>query len=573
MHDLVIRGGTLVDGTGRPAFSGDLAVDGDRIAAVGGKVGPGRREVDASGLLVSPGWVDIHTHYDGQAMWDPELAPSSWHGATTVMFGNCGVGFAPVRPKDRECLIDLMEGVEDIPGIVLAEGLKWNWETFPEYLDALEQVPRTIDVAAQMPHHPLRVYVMGERAVRRELATSDDIEAMHLLTEEAMRAGAFGFTTSRTESHRTTTGDLVPARNAAPEELLGIGKALGKVGTGAFGMLNDFEDEAAEFTWMRKQAHESGRPVWFLLTDRNSDPGRWRRLMGEVRQAQDEGAAVMAQVCGRAVGVILGLMTSLSPFTPKPTFAEIAKLPTAERMLRLRDPAVRRAILDEPISEKLLSILPPLQRVLATEWSRIFLLSDPPDYEPEPDCSIAALAARDGKAPAEYAYDYLVDGDGDRLLYFPVTNYASGDHEPIREMLTDKHTLLGLGDGGAHVGVICDASLPTFMLTHWVRDRKRGERLPLEMIVKRQTSATADFFGLHDRGRLEVGKRADINLIDYAALRLHIPKLAYDLPAGGKRLVQRVDGYVMTIVAGTPIFERGHATGAMPGKLVRSTRL
>jgi N-acyl-D-aspartate/D-glutamate deacylase len=396
---------------------------------------------------------------------------------------------------------------------------------------------------------------------------------MHLLTEEAMRAGAVGFTTSRTESHRTTTGDLVPARNAAPEELLGIGKALGKVGTGAFGMLNDFEDEAAEFTWMRKQAHESGRPVWFLLTDRNSDPGRWRRLMGEVRQAQDEGAAVMAQVCGRAVGVILGLMTSLSPFTPKPTFAEIAKLPTAERMLRLRDPAVRRAILDEPISEKLLSILPPLQRVLATEWSRIFLLSDPPDYEPEPDCSIAALAARDGKAPAEYAYDYLVDGDGDRLLYFPVTNYASGDHEPIREMLTDKHTLLGLGDGGAHVGVICDASLPTFMLTHWVRDRKRGERLPLEMIVKRQTSATADFFGLHDRGRLEVGKRADINLIDYAALRLHIPKLAYDLPAGGKRLVQRVDGYVMTIVAGTPIFERGHATGAMPGKLVRSTRL
>jgi N-acyl-D-amino-acid deacylase len=570
MHDIVIRGGTIVDGTGCPRFAGDVAIDGDRIAAVGGKAGPARRDIAADGMLVTPGWVDVHTHYDGQATWDPILAPSSWHGATTILFGNCGVGFAPVRPRDRECLIDLMEGVEDIPGIALAEGLQWDWESFPEFLDALERLPRTIDVAAQLPHHPLRVYVMGERAVRREPATSDDIAEMHRLTVEALRAGAFGFTTSRTEQHRTTKGDLVPGRHAEERELFGIGTALGKVGAGAFGMLSDFEDEAAEFDWLTRLGRETGRPLWFLLTDRSSDPQRWRRLMDGVRRARAAGASLTAQVAGRPVGVILGLTTSLNPFTARPGFATLAHLPVAERLARLRDPAVRAAILAEDASEELLAILPPLQRPIATRWDHMYVLGDPPDYEPGSERSIAAMAARINLTPQEFCYDYLTGEDGGRMLFFPVTNYVHGDHGVVREMITDPATVLGLGDGGAHCGLICDSSLPSYMLTHWVRDRSRGPRLELEYVVKRLTSETADFFGFADRGRLAPGLKADINVVDLDRLRLHHPELRHDLPAGGKRLVQRVDGYAATIVSGTPVFENGQDTGARPGRLVRA---
>ena len=572
MHDVVIRGGTIVDGTGAPAYAGDLAIDGERIALVGGKAGPGHREIHADGALVTPGWVDVHTHYDGQATWDPVLAPSSWHGATTILFGNCGVGFAPVRPQDRECLIDLMEGVEDIPGIALAEGLRWDWESFPEFLDALERLPRTIDVAAQIPHHPLRVYAMGERAVRREPATADDIALMHRLAREGLAAGAFGFTTSRTEQHKTTSGELVPGRHAEEIELLGIGRALGEAGAGAFGMLSDFEDEAAEFDWLTRLGRETGRPLWFLLTDRSSDPERWRRLMDRVRRARAQGAAVTAQVAGRPVGVILGLLTSLNPFTASPTFARLSDLPAAERLLRLRDPGVRQAILSEPPSEARLAVLPPLQRPIATRWDRMYVLGDEPDYEPDASRSIAGMAARTNQSPAEFCYDYLIGGDGGRMLFFPVTGYVHGDLAPIREMLTDPATLLGLSDGGAHCGQICDSSLPSFMLTHWVRDRSRGPRLPLEFVVKRQTSETADFFGFHDRGRLAPGLKADVNVIEFDRLRLHHPELAHDLPAGGKRLVQRVDGYAATLVGGVPIFEQGAETGARPGKLVRAGR-
>jgi N-acyl-D-amino-acid deacylase len=571
MHDLVIRGGTIVDGTGRPAFAGDVALDGDRIAQVGGKAGPGRREVKAEGRLVTPGWVDVHTHYDGQATWDPVLAPSSWHGATTILFGNCGVGFAPVRPAHHQALIDLMEGVEDIPGIALAEGLKWDWEGFPGYLDALARLPRTIDVAAQIAHHPLRVYVMGERAIAREMATAEDIAEMARLTEEALRAGAFGFTTSRTDQHKTPAGDLVPGRYAEHEELIAIGRAMGRARRGAFGMLSDFEDEAAEFGWMNQVARDSGRPVWFLLTDRSYDPQRWRRLMDGVRAARQDGLPITAQVAGRPVGLILGLTTSLNPFALREAFAELARLPAAEQLARLRDPAVRAAILKEEASPRLLEILPPLSRQIATRWDRMYVLGDPPDYEPPPERSIAAMAERAGVSPAEFCYDYLTGGDGGRMLYFPVTNYVFGDQEVVREMITDPHTVLGLSDGGAHCGVICDASLNTYMLTHWVRDRTRGERLPLEFVVKRQTSETADFFGFRDRGRLAVGKKADVNVIDFEGLRLHHPEMAYDLPAGGRRLLQRVDGYDMTIASGVPIFERGEDTGARPGKLVRAT--
>jgi len=571
MHDIVIRGGTIVDGTGAPASAGDVAIDGDRIVQVGGKAGPGRREVKADGRIVTPGWVDVHTHYDGQATWDPVLAPSSWHGATTIVFGNCGVGFAPVRREHQRALIDLMEGVEDIPGIVLSEGLKWDWESFPDYLDALARLPRTIDVAAQVAHHPLRVYVMGERAIAREHATAEDIEAMARLAEEALRAGAVGFTTSRTDQHKTVAGDLVPGRYAEHEELLAIGKAMGRAGRGAFGMLSDFEDEAAEFRWMRQIAKDSGRPVWFLLTDRSYDPQRWRRLMDEVRAARADKLPLFAQVAGRPVGLTLGLGTSLNPFGLREAFVEAARLPQAEMLARLRTPEVRALVLSQEAAPRLLDLLPPLSRQIATRWDRMYPLGDSPDYEPPPERSIAALAARDGVSPAEYCYDYLVGGDGGRMVYFPVTNYVHGDLEVVRELIEDPDTILGLSDGGAHCGVICDASLNTTMLAHWVRDRTRGPRLPLEFVVQQLTSGTADFYGFRDRGRLQPGLKADVNVIDFDGLHLHSPKMIFDLPAGGRRLVQHVDGYDMTICSGTPIFEKGEDTGARPGKLVRST--
>ena len=569
MHDLVIRGGTLVDGTGAPGFTGDLAINGGRIAQVGGKAGPARRDVDAAGHLVTPGWVDIHTHYDGQATWDPLLGPSSWHGVTTAMLGNCGVGFAPCRPEHHGALIDLMEGVEDIPGIALAEGLRWDWESFPEYLDALERQPRAIDIAAQVPHHPLRVFVMGSRAVNREAATPDDIDAMRALTEAALRAGAWGFTTSRTDQHKTPAGELVPGRHAEDRELLGIGRALGAVGRGVFGMLSDFEDEAAEFAWMTELAQTTGRPVWFLLTDRVKDPARRQRLMNAARVARSHGAHIAAQVGGRPVGVLLGVAAALNPFAMRPSYAAVEALPAAERFARLRDPATRRAILADSPSPEAVRKLPPLWQSLTTRWDGIFLMGDTPEYEPPPESSVAATAAREGRTPEEVAYDYLAGG-ADRLLFFPVANYVGGDHGPVREMLLDPDTVLGLSDGGAHCGIIADASVPTYMLTHWARDRTRGPKLPLERLVQRQTADTAGFFGMADRGTLRPGLRADVNVIDFGRLRLHMPEIAYDLPAGGRRFIQKVDGYVMTAVGGVPVFEQGAHTGALPGRLMRA---
>jgi len=569
MHDIVIRGGTILDGTGAPAITGDVAIEGGKIVAVGGTAGPAKRVIDADGLLVTPGWVDVHTHYDGQATWDPVLAPSSWHGVTTILFGNCGVGFAPVRPEHRTELIDLMEAVEDIPGTALTEGLNWEWESFPDYLDALARLPRTIDVAAQIPHHPLRVYVMGERGISRQAATPDDIAEMSRLTEAAIRAGAFGFTTSRTYSHKTTTGELVPGHKAEEAELAGIGRALGAAGMGAFGMNSDFEDEAREFAWMTRLSKETGRPVWFLLTDRPTDPDRWRRLMQGVHRARAAGGHITAQVAGRPVGVILGHATSMNPFTFRPSYRELDKLPAAERWARLRDPAVRACILAEAPSERELDRQGQFIRFVATRWDRMFVMGDPPDYEPTADQSVAAIAARTNHTPDEIAYDYLTEA-ADRFLFFPVVGYVHGDHEQIRELLLDPATLLGLGDGGAHCGQIVDAGLPSYMLSHWARDRRRGPGLPLPQLVKMQTSETADFFGFRDRGRLKPGLRADINLIDFERLRLHQPEIVHDLPAGGRRLVQRVDGYRATLVAGTLIFENGEDTGARPGRLVRN---
>jgi N-acyl-D-aspartate/D-glutamate deacylase len=571
MHDTVIRGGRIVDGTGAAAFTGDVAISGDRIVQVGGKAGPARREIAAEGRLVTPGWVDAHTHYDGQATWDPLLAPSSWHGVTTILFGNCGVGFAPVRNEDHRQLIELMEAVEEIPGIALAEGLKWNWTSFPDYLDALEAMPRSIDVAAQVPHHPLRVFVMGERAINLEPATAEDIAEMRRLTLEGLRAGAFGFTTSRTNSHKTLTGGMVPSRYSQVDELLGIGRALGEAGFGAFGMNSDFDIETEELGWMTKLGQETGRPVWFLLTDRPTDPERWRRLMQGVRAARAQGAMVTAQVAGRPVGVLLGADTALNSFSIRPSYQALLKLPVAERIRRMQDPAVRAQILAEAPSEELLRRLSQFRQHITRRWHRMFKLGDPPDYEPPESESIAAIAAREGRTPDEVAYDYLAES-ADHFLFFPVVGYNEDNHDIIRTMLTDEATVLGLGDGGAHCSSIIDAGIPSYMLTHWARDRHRGPRLPLELVVKRQTSETAQFFGFHDRGVLAPGKKADVNVIDYDAMRLHMPEVRYDLPAGGRRLVQRVDGYVATLVSGVPVFENGEHTGALPGKLVRAGR-
>ena len=570
MHDIVIRGGSIIDGSGAPAFSGDVAIAQGRIAAVGGKQGPARREIDADGLLVTPGWVDVHTHYDGQAMWDPLLAPSCWHGVTTVMFGNCGVGFAPVKKEHRGALMDLMEGVEEIPNPVLAAGLNWEWETFPQYMDELDRRPRAIDVAAQIAHLPLRVHVMGDRAVRREAATPDDIASMRDLTVEALRSGAFGFTTSRTDSHKTPEGDLVPSRDADDHELLGIGQALGITGTGAFGMNSDFDDEDYELRWMRKQARATGRPVWFLLTDRYTDPGRWRRLMKAVHAARAEGLPVTAQMAGRPIGVMMGIGTALNPFTVRPTYKQIESLPIEEQRRRLRDPEMRRAILAERPSEAEVAKLAQFRQLVTTRFDKFFTMGNPPDYEPGPEKSVGAIAAREGRTPDEVAYDYMLE-DG-QYLYFPVVNYVTGDHEPIREMLNDAACLLGLSDGGAHCTSIIDAGVPSYMLTHWGRDRTRGPKFPLEMLVKRQTSETANFFGLTDRGRLAPGLRADVNVIDFNGMRMQKPELIHDMPANGRRFVQRVTGYEATVVAGQPIFERGEHTGALPGKLVRAPR-
>jgi len=568
MHDIVIRGGTIVDGTGKPAYTGDVAIAGERIAAVGGKQGPGRREIDADGLLVTPGWVDVHTHYDGQAMWDPLLAPSCWHGVTTVMFGNCGVGFAPVKKEHRGALMDLMEGVEEIPNPVLSAGLTWEWESFPEFMDALERRPRAIDIAAQAAHLPLRVYVMGDRAVRREPATADDIAEMRRLTIEALRAGAFGFTTSRTDSHKTPDGELVPSRDADDLELLGIGSALGVTGTGAFGMNSDFDDEEFELRWMRKLAKETGRPIWFLLTDRYEDPERWRRLIKAVHASRREGLPITAQMAGRPIGVMMGVGTALNPFTVRPSYKALESLPIEEQRARLRDPDVRRRILAETPSDAEVAKLAQFRQAVTKKWERFYVMGNPPDYEPGPEKSVAAIAARTGRPPDEVAYDIIIQDD--QYLYFPVVNYVTGDHAPIYEMLNDPACLLGLSDGGAHCTSIVDAGVPTFMLTHWARDRQRGPRLPLELLIKRQTSETADFFGFADRGRLAPGLRADLNLIDFDRLQVQKPELVHDMPADGRRFVQRVDGYETTLVAGTPIFESGEHTGALPGKLVRA---
>jgi N-acyl-D-aspartate/D-glutamate deacylase len=557
-HDLLIRGGRVVDGTGAPPRPADVAVSGGRISEVAepGRAVGAREVLGADGMLVTPGFVDIHTHYDGQVTWDTSLAPSSWHGVTTVVMGNCGVGFAPVRPTDHATLIELMEGVEDIPGAALHEGVPFDWETFPEYLAAIERLDHDIDMAAQVPHGALRLYVMGERGARREPATAEEIDEMGRLVAEAVQAGALGFTTSRTLNHRTSTGDATPTLTAAEEELVGIAEAMGTTGAGVMELISDFPDGLAEFQRLRHMVERSGRPLTISLAQQGSSDA-YRGMLALLGAVAAEGLPMKAQVAARPIGALFGLQATFSPFERNPAYADVADLPFDERLAALLDPAVRARILaaESPAD--------------TGRFEDLYLLGDPPDYEQPPERSIGGRARSDGRPAAELAYDAMVADGGTGFLYFPFANYVDGDFEAIREMLLHPQTLVGLGDGGAHVGTICDGSNVTTMLTHWTRDRARGERLELPWVVHALTRRNAEAVGLLDRGVVAPGYKADLNVIDLDNLTLHAPEMRFDLPAGGKRLLQRVDGYVATIVSGEVIARRGTPTGALPGRLVR----
>ena len=568
MADLVIRGGQLVDGTGGPARPADVVVDGDRIVDV---TGPGRaprggREIDADGRLVTPGFVDIHTHYDGQATWDPEVSPSGWHGVTTVVMGNCGVGFAPAAPDRRDWLIQLMEGVEDIPGTALAEGMSWNWESFPDYLDELERLPRVMDVAAQVPHGAVRGYVMGDRGAANEEATAEDVTAMAAIVEASLRAGAVGFSTTRTVLHRAKDGELAAGTTASVDELLGIGDALGAAGAGVFEVASDMVDPEAEFAWMADLSRRTGRPVTFGCLQNDVWPQQWRTLLELSERANADGARIVPQVAGRPACLLFGFASSVHPFITHRAYRAVADLPLPERVARLRTPEVRDAILSERVERS------GFGAYLLSSFHKLFPLGDPPDYEPAPERSVAAIAAREGRTPEEVTYDLMLGRDGTELLYFPLLGYTDGDFGALGEMLARDDTVLGLGDGGAHCGVLCDASLPTYMLTHWVRDRSRGERFTLEDVVAMQTRRTAELYGFGDRGVVAPGYRADLNVVDLDALAIEPPEMVYDLPAGGRRLVQRARGYGATVCAGVPVRLDDEATGDRPGALVRGAR-
>ncbi|MFZ8997808.1 MAG: N-acyl-D-amino-acid deacylase family protein [Ilumatobacteraceae bacterium] len=566
-HELVIRNGTVVDGTGAPRRVADVAVSAGVVTHVMPRLdGRGRREIDADGHLVIPGFVDIHTHYDGQATWDSALAPSSWHGVTTAVMGNCGVGFAPVHVHDRERLIQLMEGVEDIPGTALHEGLAWDWASFPEYLDALDRRPRDIDLAAQVPHGALRLHVMGERGATQQPATPDDIVDMARLAREAVEAGALGFTTSRTLNHRTSLGEPTPTLQAEADELVGIARALGAAGAGVLQVVSDFIDLDGEIDLFRRMASESGRPISVSIAQGPRTPDDWRSELDAFAEATASGVTMRGQVAARAVGLVLGLDATLHPFLFSPAYVDIAGLPLAERVAHLRHPDVRRAVIDGArVEDRLLG-----SRAIH-RFGFMFRLGDPPNYEPDPADSVAAEAVRRGCDPIEVAYDWLLEGDGTALLYQPVLNWAAQNLDVVGEMLRHPASVPGLSDGGAHVGTICDVSFPTTLLQWWGRDRPTG-RIPIETLVAKQCRMTAETVGLGDRGVLAPGFRADLNVIDFDGLRLHAPEIVRDLPAGGRRMLQRATGYRHTFVAGTEVMADGEPTGATPGRLVRGAR-
>lgn len=565
LPSLVIRNGTIVDGSGNDPYEADLAIADGRIAAIGENLPKGTEEIDARGKLVTPGFVDVHTHYDAQATWSHRLSPSTWNGVTTVLLGNCGVGFAPCHADQHDLLINLMEGVEDIPEVVLSEGLPWNWHSFPDFLDALAARSYDADVATQVPHAALRVYVMGERGANREPATEQDRRRMAELTVEGLRAGAFGFSTSRTLNHRAADGRHIPTLRAEEAELTAIAQAMRSVGSGWLQIVSDFEDQQGEIGLFRRLARESGRPVTITMIQSDARPNGWRELMGEIDRANAEGLRLTAQIRSRPTSVLLGFELSQNPFSGRPTYRKIAHLPFAERVALLRQPEFRARVVADSIDESEYAS----RRV--ERWKRMFPFGDPPDYEPAADQSVAARAAREGRSPDEVAYDLLMERDGRGILYLPVTNYAAGNLDVVAEMLAAPNSLIGLGDGGAHVGIMCDATATSYTLTHWTRDRRRGSLFPVAWGIKRLTADNAVEMGLRDRGLLKPGLKADINVLDYDNMRLRRPEIAYDLPAGGKRLVQRTDGFDATIVSGEIVYRNGEATGALPGRLVRSS--
>jgi N-acyl-D-amino-acid deacylase len=568
MYDTTIRGGTIVDGSGHPRYSGDIGINGGRIAAVGGKLAPGRQDIDAAGALVTPGWVDVHTHYDGQATWDPYLSPSTDHGVTSVVMGNCGVGFAPVHADKRDWLISVMEGVEDIPGTVLAEGIDWQWESFPEYLDALQRMPRALDVGAQIPHSALRTFVMGERGITHDEATPADIRAMIELVEQGLRAGALGFSTSRTIIHKYQDRKYPPGTFASPDEIFGLARALGKVGHGVFQMTANHYQMETELPWMTQVARENNLPVAFALVQTDQTPDTWKRLLASLDETHAAGIPLYGAVAGRPAGILMAWLGSTHPFMAHPVWRQMSAMSWPDKLAKLRDPAVRAQLTDLQAMQGAAQHDSRLA-YLTQSFHKMYALGAEPDYEPAQEQSIAAIAQRDGRTPLEVAYDMLLDDDGKGIIYFPSFNYAYNDLRQLHTELQHPRTMMSLADGGAHCGYICDVSMPTYMLTHWARDRKRGPTLPLELMVKRQTGDTAGIYGLKDRGLLQPGYLADLNIIDFDRLRLPPPYVAFDLPAGGRRLVQTAEGYVATFKSGQAIMQEGQRTGALPGTLIR----
>ncbi|MBT3700569.1 MAG: amidohydrolase family protein [Alphaproteobacteria bacterium] len=566
MHDLVIRGANIADGTGEPCHIADVAVDDGLFSEVGQGLGKGKREIDGSGLLLTPGWVDIHTHYDGQATWDPYLTPSSWHGVTTAVFGNCSVGFAPVRPGSEPYLINLMEGVEDIPETVLAEGINFTWESFPQYLDALETTPRIMDIGAQVPHAALRYYVMGQRgADHQEKPTSAEVDSMGELLEQSLQAGALGFTTARTTKHKAADGRFTPGLTAEDAELAGLARAMRRAGSGVIEVNSDFGP--GEFEKMRAAAELAGRPLSVLLVQVDKAPGLWRETLDAVGDACRDGLEFSAQIGCRPIGVLMSLESTVHPFTTHPAWLALADMTPAARLARIcEDSELRRQMVDDlPDDEH--------TRFIRAALERTFELKAPVDYEPLAQNSVAAQAKSKNLDPVEMALELMCQNEGRGLLLHPFENYNSGDLETVREMLLDENTVCGVADAGAHVGLICDASSPTYLLTHWARDRTRGEQLPLEFLVRKQTMDTARTYGLNDRGIVAPGYKADFNLIDMKSLNLLAPELVYDLPAGGRRFVQKATGYRHTFVSGIEVMRDGEFTGELPGKLLRGSQL
>lgn len=577
MFDLKIVGGTLIDGTGRPGYTGDVGIRDGRIVEVGGCAGAAKRTIDAAGAHVLPGFVDLHTHYDGQITWDGELSPSTLHGVTTCVMGNCGVGFAPVVRGKEQLLVELMEGVEDIPGAALAEGIPWGWETFADYLDAVEQLPHAIDFVMQIPHDPVRMYVMGERAIANEMATDDEIAAMSRIVGAALDAGAAGFSTGRSDNHRTARGAATPASEVDARELIGIAKAFAGRARGVLQAVSDFDIMQGpdrfepEFDLLEAMAETAGRPLSISTMQRDHAPDQWKRIFGRVERAVERGLDLRCQVGARAIGVLLGLEATFHPFVGHPSYKALASLPLVDRVAQLRNPEVRARILSER-PDRLAgdgTAIPPLVDYFLANVNliamRLFRLER--GYEPKLFDCLAGEASRAARPVLETIYDALLEDEGKALLYFPLYNYTGMNLDVVRQMLMHPRALMGLSDAGAHVGTVCDASMPSFLLQHWARDRPHG--IPLERVVQMQARDTARFIGLRDRGTLEVGMRADLNVVEHDKLQLGRPQLAHDLPAGGKRLLQPVTGYLATLVAGELVAERGVLTGARPGKLVR----